>query len=321
MRVGTVDLRAASRGHAAPTPNPCRRVRRAPAPGGARDARTGCDEHNDGHGTSCCSPPRPNHAANLLASQLPPPTHHQSASSSTASGPNTCVGGTPEATAISSTVRAPLDGSASYTRLSVSASPSSSEVGAAHRERVRPRGRSFDDVLGSGDHVSAGPQQGVTAPPMPTTSPARAPRIPFRPSARAHAAVFAAPLRAPASTTTVAPASAATNLLRVRKRCRAGRLPGRILADQQTLVTDPPQERGMRGRVGHIHATCEHRDRQAVGCQRCAVRCPVDAERRTGHHHRIPRRQTAGEIRRDDTHRMRWRPVYRRSPRRGRRRH
>lgn len=39
-----------------------------------------------------------------------------------------------------------------------------------------------------------------------------------RPSARAQAAVFAAPLRRPASTTTAAPETAATRRLRVRNR-------------------------------------------------------------------------------------------------------
>ena len=47
-----------------------------------------------------------------------------------------------------------------------------------------------------------------------------------RPRARAHAAVLAAPLRTPASTTTVAPDSAATSRLRARNRYRAGRMPG-----------------------------------------------------------------------------------------------
>ncbi|SKW53490.1 Uncharacterised protein [Mycobacteroides abscessus subsp. abscessus] len=47
-----------------------------------------------------------------------------------------------------------------------------------------------------------------------------------RPNVRAQAAVLAAPLRAPASTTTVAPERAATNRFRVRNRCRAGRTPG-----------------------------------------------------------------------------------------------
>ena len=47
-----------------------------------------------------------------------------------------------------------------------------------------------------------------------------------RPIASAQDAVLAAPLRKPASTTTVARLSTATNRLRVRKRCRAGRTPG-----------------------------------------------------------------------------------------------
>ena len=46
------------------------------------------------------------------------------------------------------------------------------------------------------------------------------------PNTRPQAAVLAAPLRRPASTTTAAPANAATNRLRVKNRCRAGRTPG-----------------------------------------------------------------------------------------------
>ncbi len=62
----------------------------------------------------------------------------------------------------------------------------------------------FDDLVGAGDDSRAGTQQHMA----PTdadevTGPGTA-QTP-RPSARAHAAVLAAPLRAPASTTTVAP--------------------------------------------------------------------------------------------------------------------
>ena len=83
----------------------------------------------------------------------------------------------------------------------------------------------LNDVVGSGDQLRAVAQQRMTARRADdVTGPGTAATT--RPSARAQAAVFAAPLRRPASTTTAAPATAATRRLRVRNRCRAGRTPG-----------------------------------------------------------------------------------------------
>ena len=133
-----------------------------------------------------------------LARQLPPPvpTHTRPHSSSTASGPSTCVGGTPAATAISSTVRAPRARQRVVHPL----------VGIG--QPVEWRGRTL--LIGSefarcGRSIRRRPRTRVTtsAPPrssawQPTdaddvTGPGTAHTV--RPSARAQAAVLAAPLR------------------------------------------------------------------------------------------------------------------------------
>src|SRR5690242_9921700 len=132
------------------------------------------------------------------------------------SGPKTCVGGKPDPTAISSTVRAPRAGNASYTRRSSSARPSSGDVGRTGSAANSPTWPTCS-TNSSARVTRVAPERNNTWQPTDAddvTGPGTA-HTP-RPSALAHAAVLAAPLRAPASTTTVAPDNAATSRLRVR---------------------------------------------------------------------------------------------------------
>ena len=72
---------------------------------------------------------------------------------------------------------------------------------------------------------------------------------------------------------------------------------GRVFGDNQALLTDPVEQRGMASRVGDIDPACEYRDGEPVGCQRGAVRCPVDAVGTAGHNGRIPPRQACSQFR------------------------
>ena len=81
---------------------------------------------------------------------------------------------------------------------------------------------------------------------------ARAPRPTTRPNARAQAAVLAAPLRRPASTTTAAPPNGGHQAIAGQESVAGGTDTRRIFGEQQPVLADAMQQRGMPCRIGNV---------------------------------------------------------------------
>ena len=74
---------------------------------------------------------------------------------------------------------------------------------------------------------------------------------------------------------------------------------GRILADDQALLADSVQQRGVAGGIWDVDAAGEHRNGEPVGGQRRAVRRAVDSVCAARHHGHVPLDQPGGQVRRD----------------------
>ncbi len=72
--------------------------------------------------------------------------------------------------------------------------------------------------------------------------------------------------------------------------------PWRVLGDHQAVLADAAQQGGVPRRVGHVDATGQYRDGQAVSGKRAPVGRPVDAVRAARHHGDVPACQTIGEV-------------------------
>ena len=117
-----------------------------------------------------------------------------------------------------------------------------------------------------------------------------------RPRSRACRAVLTAPLRSPASTTSVPVARAAITRLRTRNLSLVTVRPGRPLADDHALGGDRFEQLGMADRVGHVDPARQYRDRHPVGPERAPVGRGVDAERAAGDHRPAAGRDRRGEL-------------------------
>ena len=120
-----------------------------------------------------------------------------------------------------------------------------------------------------------------------------------RPSARASAAVRWAPLRSPASTTTVPAARPAMSRLRTRNRCRAGTDPGGYSRHDHARAGDPVEQRLVRRGIAAVDPAGQHGDRRAARGERSAMGGAVDADRGAGDHREPRRRQPGAELARD----------------------
>ena len=116
------------------------------------------------------------------------------------------------------------------------------------------------------------------------------------PNARASAAVRWAPLRNPASTTTVPPARPAMSRLRTRKRWRAGTEPGGYSETIDAGRGDPVEQGLVRRGIAAIDAAGQHGDSGAARGQRATVGGAVDADRSPGHHREPGCRQPGTEL-------------------------